>query len=394
LKIPEFLVPELDDETLNQMASVIVHCMNFKRGESTLITGGFHCWKLIEKIRLECALKGVSSIIDVISDDLNRTYVQQLPTELLRKPPRDLIAIANTVEGHINLTKTWDPHSTEDLSKDRLVAQREALREIESIFMKRNVRRTLVGYPTTPMARSFGVSFDELKDLIVGGMLYSQKTLLSKCEALAKYLKGADKVHLQDKDGTDLIVGIRDRRISMSDGLISEEDQKIGYNTANLPTGEVFIAAHEQMGEGTLFCPLTRDKFSNKIIRNTLLVFEKGRVNLEKSHAETGDEELKNSLTTAYQSDERKYSKAMTHNIAELGLGLNERIKKPIGYVLTDEKIGGSAHIAIGDNKSYGGLTESTLHWDFVTGTKENTTAIYPDGSSKKIIEEGRITVL
>ena len=394
LSAAEFLVPELDDETLNQMASVIVHCMNFKHGESTLITGGLHCWKLVEKIRLECAFNGVSSIVDMISDDLNRAYAQQIPTEFLRKAPRDIQAIANTIEGYINLTKTWDPHSTEDLPKDNLVAQREAIREMEAILLKRNVRRTLVGYPTTPMARSFGVSFDELKELIVGGMLYSQKTLLSKCEALAKHLRGADKVHLQDKDGTDLFVDIRDRRISMSDGLISEEDQKIGYNTANLPTGEVFIAAHEDVGEGTLFCPLTRDKFSNKVIKNVLIVFEKGRVTLEKSHAEQGAEELENSLVTALRSDERKYKAARTLNIAELGLGLNEKIKKPIGYVLTDEKIGGSAHVAIGDNKSYGGLSESTLHWDFVTGTKENVTVIYPDGSSKKIIEEGRIIVI
>jgi len=390
----EFLIPELDDATLNQMASVIVHCMNFQSGESAFITGGLHCWALIERIRLECALKGVSSVVDMTSDDFHRTYLQRLPTEFLRRTPRDLQAIANTIDGYISISGAWDPKSAEDLPKEGLVAQKEMQREVVSILLKRNVRRTIVGYPTAPMANSFGVSFDELKELIIGGMFYSQKTLLSKCEALAKYLKGADRVHLQDKDGTDLIVGVRDRRISMSDGLISEEDQKIGYNTANLPTGEVFIAAHEEIGEGTLFCPLTRDKFSNKIIRNVLLVFEKGRINLEKSHAETGDDELKNTLSAAFRSDERKYTKAMTHNIAELGLGLNEKIKKPIGYVLTDEKIGGSAHIAIGDNKSYGGLSESSLHWDFVTGTKENVAVIYPDGSSKKILVEGRITVL
>ncbi len=49
--------------------------------------------------------------------------------------------------------------------------------------------------------------------------------------------------------------------------------------------------------------------------------------------------------------------------------------------------------MAIGDNKGDGGLSESTLHWDFVTGTKENVPVICPDGSSRKIIEEGRITV-
>jgi DNA-binding Lrp family transcriptional regulator len=66
----------------------------------------------------------------------------------------------------------------------------------------------------------------------------------------------------------------------------------------------------------------------------------------------------KDVLFITFYEDYSKYSKAMTHNIAELGLGLNERIKKPIGYVLTDEKIGGSAHIAIGDNRAYGGTSD------------------------------------
>jgi aminopeptidase len=393
LSLVSFLTPELDDETLNRMATIIVRCMNFKSGESTLITAGLHCWRLTEKIRLQCARKDVSSIVEMTSDEFNREYVAEIPVDFIRKLPRDIQAVAQTVDGYINLSRTWDPASTYNLAKDRLVAQREALREMEAILLKRAVRRTLVGYPTTPMAESFGVSFEELKSLIVGGMFYDQEKLLSKCVRLSRYLKGADKVHLQDGNGTDLVVGIRDRRISMSDGLISDEDQKIGYNTANLPTGEVFVAAHENLGDGTPFCPLTRDRFSNKLIRNVYLVFEKGRVSLDKSHAEEGYDELRESILTALRSDERRYAIPTTLNIAELGIGLNENIKKPIGYVLTDEKIGGSIHVAIGDNKSYGGLSESSLHWDFVTGTKEDVTVVDENGSRKKIIEEGQIIV-
>lgn len=139
---------------------------------------------------------------------------------------------------------------------------------------------------------------------------------------------------------------------------------------------------------------MTRDRFTNKIIRNALLVFEAGQLSLEKTSAEEGEDELKASLTTALKSDERRYGTVRTLNVGELGLGLNEKITKPIGYVLTDEKIGGSAHVAIGDNRSYGGTSDSSVHWDFVTGTREDVTAIYPDGSRRRIVEYGHMTAI
>jgi aminopeptidase len=393
MQTPEFLITELDDETLRRMSKAIVHCMNFRPGESTMISGGLHMWKLVEMVRIECAKKEVTSITDLTTDEFSRTYVAESPLEFLQKPPRDMMAVANTVNASININKAWDPDCMKGLPREKIVAQREAGREVQSIIIKRGVRRLSAGYPTTPMARSFNVSFDELKELIVGGMLYSQELLLEKCQALSKYLQDADRVHLKDADGTDLTVHIRGRRISMSDGLISEEDQKIGYNTANLPTGEVFIAAHEEIGDGKLFCPLTRDRLTNKIIRNATLVFAKGRLLPEKCTAEQGEEEFKSTLVSFLKSDERRYNPVRTLNIGELGLGLNEKIKKPIGYVLTDEKIGGSAHIAIGDNRAYGGTSDSSVHWDFVTGIQENVTVIYPDGSEKMIVEDGRIVV-
>lgn len=388
-----FLAAELDDATLAEMASAIVHCMNFRAKESTLITAGLHSWGLVELVRIECAKKGVTSTIDLTTDQYARAYLGEMPTDYLRTPPRDLAALASAVDASISISRNWDPNSMRDIPREKTVAHNEGQKEIQAIMQGRGVRRLSAGYPTTPMAQSFGITFQELKELIVGGMLYSQELLLSKCKALASHLSGADRVHLKDSQGTDLIVRIKDRRISMSDGLISEEDQKIGYNTANLPTGEVFIAAHEDFGEGTLFCPLTRDRFTNRVIKNTLLVFEQGRLSLEKTKAEEGDNELKASLTSALKSDERRYSTARTLNIAELGLGLNEKIKKPIGYVLTDEKIGGSAHVAVGDNRSYGGTSDSSIHWDFVTGTREDVTVLCPDGSQKKIVENGCLIV-
>ena len=53
--------------------------------------------------------------------------------------------------------------------------------------------------------------------------------------------------------------------------------------------------------------------------------------------------------------------------LAELGLGLNPGVDRLIGNLWVDEKLGGSAHIAVGFNNYDGvGKNESPLHLDFV----------------------------
>ena len=79
-----------------------------------------------------------------------------------------------------------------------------------------------------------------------------------------------------------------------------------------------------------------------------------------------------------------------TYNLAELGIGCNPEITKAIGYILTDEKINGSVHLAFGSNKMMGGTSVSQIHWDFVTTPCVNITVEYNDGIKKLIMENGK----
>ncbi len=74
------------------------------------------------------------------------------------------------------------------------------------------------------------------------------------------------------------------------------------------------------------------------------------------------------------------------YRVAELGIGLNPKAKIT-GYVLEDEKMLGTVHIALGNNLSYGGANDVPLHLDGVILKPD----IYID--RKKIMSKGEFVL-
>jgi aminopeptidase len=79
-----------------------------------------------------------------------------------------------------------------------------------------------------------------------------------------------------------------------------------------------------------------------------------------------------------------KCKKAQNRRIAELGIGTNEKAKRP-DNLLESEKILGTIHVAIGDSKSIGGENEAEIHMDFVVDKPTVTI------DSKKLMIEGEL---
>jgi len=319
-----------------------------------------------------------------------------VPKEHLAITPKDAKALAEGVDGVITIEYPWDPMVMAKIPREKLDARTAGFYPVRKTILAK--KWCYAGYPSEPMARAHGIPYEDLKRLIIGGMLYDPDKLKSDCDRVAKALEGADWVHITDEFGTDLRLRIRGRRINEDDAIISDEDVARGDTGSNMPAGEVFIAPVETEGEGKLYCPLTRDRFTRRLIRGVELVFENGRLVFDRCRAEENEEDMKRSIESCLRIDEEKARRGeipavRTVNVAELGIGLNRAIDKAIGYILTDEKIGGSIHVAIGANKTYGGTSESTLHWDFVTAPRATVEVIYVDGSSRTIMEGGRLTV-
>ena len=77
--------------------------------------------------------------------------------------------------------------------------------------------------------------------------------------------------------------------------------------------------------------------------------------------------------------------------IAELGIGCNREAKNTNGFILIDEKIFKTIHLAIGDNLSFGGRNSASSHLDFIKPMEPCNGKVYADG--KLVIDKGVLVV-
>ncbi|HUU07668.1 MAG TPA: aminopeptidase, partial [Thermoplasmata archaeon] len=355
-------------------AKNMVDTCNVKRGDSVVVRGGAHAQELLEEVSLQCYRKGAVPMMMYTSDRYSKAVYDEIPASVLSTVPKQYVGLVKESDLLIIIEELEDPSIAERFPRAKLVARQKAmLPVIDIVYHPTDGKKWLyAGWPTAQAARSYGVPYKQLEDLIVGGMTVPPKTLMAIGRKIAGRLKNASWVHVWDGKGTDFRVRIEGRRLNIDDAYISKADYSIGDRGANLPAGEVFVAPHETQGEGTIYCPVTRDRMSEKILRGVRLEFRKGKLLLDRAEADSGTDQLVASFMECRQIDRARYSPIRTSNIAELGVGFNPKIKKAIGYILTDEKVSGTVHLAFGANNTYGGTSESVMHWDFVSAPGVN----------------------
>jgi leucyl aminopeptidase (aminopeptidase T) len=173
--------------------------------------------------------------------------------------------------------------------------------------------------------------------------------------ALHSELDGRDAVHVTSPLGTDLRLSIAGRQIAVDPGQIRAP----GYY--NLPAGECYVAPIETSANGIL---VVDKSFPDILIHEPIrLTFEQGRVVRIEGGAEA--EQLRAVIADA----ETKPHGEGSRTIAELGIGTNPQARIT-GSVMTDEKVMGTIHIAIGHNAvpPYNGQNVAPIHLDGVMG--------------------------
>jgi len=385
-------------EKIKLCAENIAKSVNIKEGEFVLIKGGFYCHDLLEEIGLSLLRKGAIPHIFSKSDYYDEMIFQddQITVDTIEKPPLHYLKMIENIDAYIVVEELEDPSIRNRASKEKLEAYQKSDAPRKEILygMKEEYapgkKWCYAAWPSKKAADFFNIDYELFEKFIVGGISIPSEKMRQITLNLGNYFDNAKKVYVSDEFGTDFWVSIENRSKILDDGIISEEKIKLGDLGGNLPAGEVFFPPHEKKGEGKIFCPLTKERYSHKMLRNVELFFKEGKLLIDKVSADSNLDILIDAFKESEKIDTLKMVPDLrTYNVSELGIGCNPVITKAIGYILTDEKINGSVHVAFGSNNHFGGTSISQMHWDFVTTPKANITIEYVDGSKKKIMQNG-----
>ncbi|MEM2636973.1 MAG: aminopeptidase [Candidatus Korarchaeota archaeon] len=377
----------MNSDIIKKVAENIVKSVSIKEDDMVVINAGIHELELVENIVIETFNRGAVPITILTSDKMELNILNAVRADTLQKIPRHLLAAVKETDAFIAVEPFQDPKVVNQFPRDKVAARQLGRTPISRIIFETK-RWVYAGWPTKEAADFYGISYSELEEFIIGGMSVEPETLMHTGNAIKKKFSGAEKIRVRDEHGTNFTVSIKDRRVNIDDGILSEEDIKANDLGNNLPAGEVFIPVVETIGDGQLFCPLTIDPFTGKIMHDLTLVFRNGVLDLEKSQV---PDELRDTFLKSEEIDIKTYGVAGSRRIGELGIGLNPRIKRAIGYILTDEKVIGSVHLAFGENIGYGGTNKSSLHWDFVTAPLETVEIIFPGERIELLMEKGKL---
>ena len=375
-----------------ELAARVIDSVNVRDGDAVYIAGGAHEQAFLEEIGIDVARRGGEPFITAVSDRYQRRLLETISIEAALRTPKIGLAAVRAMDVYVVIEPYSDPAIKRGF-EDKLKARSEGTQPIrETIYGKPGKRWVYMGWATEGMAKMYGVPLKVLEKLVIGGCLIDYERLRSDCQHVIRALKGASHVHVTDPHGTDFHVDIAGRELIPDDGLWSAEKEASDDWGANLPAGEVFVAPVETAGEGTIACPLTIDDLTRStIIRDVRLYFKDGTLVPERCTAGAGEALLRDNLRKFVEIDMDKHGAPNALKLAELGIGMNPVIDRAIGYILTDEKIGGSVHVAFGNNSGFGGKTLSAMHWDFVTAPDVTLEVEYVDGGRKLLIKDGKL---
>lgn len=224
------------------------------------------------------------------------------------------------------------------------------------------------------LANSAGARFASLPhfdpEMFFTSMSVDWQALALRTSKLADRVNSGVWAKLTTPEGTDLQFSIKGRTAEGDDGLLTTPG-----SFGNLPAGEVYLAPVEGTAQGVM---VINHAPTRRLASPLTLYIQNGEVD-----SITGDDPHREWLEKKFEESSKN------RNIAELGIGTNDRATLP-DNVLEAEKILGTVHIALGDNTGFGGIVSTPFHEDYVLYTP-TLTLFTDDNTPIAILDRGTL---
>jgi aminopeptidase len=243
-------------------------------------------------------------------------------------------------------------------------------------------------YPTPGMAAMEGIPLDEYVDFIVRASTTDPRPLKAAEERIAPLIEAGRTLELVTRCPE------RGRELVLTMG-IGPSRPRMSYGLRNFPDGEVFTSPDANTPEGEIYVDLPVH-YGGHDIQGIHLRLDAGRI-VEYSARQGGAQ-----LQSIIETDEG------SHRLGEVAVGMNPGLDRVLKHPLFVEKVGGTAHIAIGrsypecyvedaaseagkariaDLKTQGVINDSAQHVDIVIDFR-------PGGAGRRLAIDGRELVV
>ncbi len=182
------------------------------------------------------------------------------------------------------------------------------------------------------------------EDMLKRTICFNYKPMQKQIIKIASLLSQAKTIEIRTKKGTHLTMSVKEKKGFSDDGFYTKPG-----SFGNLPAGEACRGPLEGTTKGRLIIDGSAP-FVGKINRPIEIIIKNGYA--------------QNIPIAQMRPLVNSFGKPVL-SVAELGIGFNPKARIT-GCVLEDEKAKGTAHIALGNNKSFGGRISCPCHLDFV----------------------------
>ncbi|MCZ6819663.1 MAG: aminopeptidase [Calditrichaeota bacterium] len=336
----------------DELAQRLVNqCARIQENEIVLISGGVRDVKLLEDVDTHVRIAGAFPLVTLNSDKMDRGYYDEVPSKYDTQFPELGYKLATMIDAQISISYSENSGLMSDVPPERIAAVAKSFAPISTLLNRRKVRSVNLGNglnPTADRARQFGLSMQELAEVYWSGVNIDYAQLESIGNSIQKKLAGGKEIHITNPNGTDLKVQIEARPVSVSDGVISEQDVQQGGAACQvwLPAGEVYLVPVPGTAQGKVV--VDRQFYQDKEIKGLELIFKDGKLHGMK--AQSGLEPLQARYEVSGEGRDE---------FAFIDVGFNPNVRIPENSSMVAWMASGMIIVGFGNNTWAGGENES-----------------------------------
>lgn len=315
-------------------------------GEHVIVEVRSDAVPFAELVAIETFKVGGTCTLFLTSDELQYVEYTEAESAQLSRPTEARMAAIQSCHHFIQIgVSPAEPMRFRDVDPEREIAIQQRQQTIAAQLLQPGRKWLATEFPTRYMAEAIRMPWNRFSEIYWRATDVDYGALAGRAAAITELLERSQEIRLTTPRGTDLYLQRGNRPIHRDDGYVR--------TMGNLPAGEVYFAPIEESVTGRVVVDYAT--YQGQRIVDLDLAFENGICTplgaasgydlfLRQWDAATGDK----------------------NRLGELGIGLNEELRSPIGFSNLDEKVFGSVHLALGDNTMMGGTNHSTLHWDMI----------------------------